>query len=113
MSKLEGFYNMTVQLPAGLQCGHCVLQVCCSVSPLCNPLLQWTYTCGNSWGVCSEGGGRLGCGPQVTCTLHCHCWCGYYLCCDRRHSELVLTSPSSQLGLVLRVVSLGPLVQVL
>ena len=70
MSKLEGFYNMTVQLPAGLQCGHCVLQVCCSVSPLCNPLLQWTYTCGNSWGVCSEGGGRLGCGPQVTST-HC------------------------------------------
>ena len=68
MSKLEGFYNMTVQLPAGLQCGHCVLQVCCSVSPLCNPLLQWTYTCGNSWGVCSEGGGRLGCGPQVTST---------------------------------------------
>ena len=33
VSKLEGFYNMTVQLPAGLQCGHCVLQVCCSLSP--------------------------------------------------------------------------------
>ena len=37
VSKLEGFYNMTVQLPPGLQCGHCVLQVRCSVSPLCNP----------------------------------------------------------------------------
>ena len=74
-------------------------------------LLQWTYTCGNSWGVCSEGGGRLGCGPQVTSTLHC--CCGYYLYCDRRHSELVLTSPSSQLGLLLGVVSIGPLVEVL
>ena len=78
---------------------------------LCNPLLQWTYTCGNSWGVCTEGGGGLGCGPQVTSTLH-RC-CGYYLYCDRRHSELVLISPSSHLGLHLRVVSIDPLVLVL
>jgi len=27
-------------------------------------ILQWTYTAGNSWGVCSDGSGGVGCGPQ-------------------------------------------------
>lgn len=47
-----GLFNMTVQLPAGLSCAHCVL--------------QWTYHTGNSWGVCPNGGGALGCGNQET-----------------------------------------------
>ena len=29
-------------------------------------ILQWTYTAGNNWGVCSNGTGELGCGPQET-----------------------------------------------
>ncbi|KAG4081202.1 hypothetical protein HA402_003229 [Bradysia odoriphaga] len=45
-----GWYNMTLQLPAGLTCNHCVL--------------QWTYNVGNSWGVCEDGRGAMGCGAQ-------------------------------------------------
>jgi len=48
----NGYYNMTLQLPHGLHCDHC--------------LLQWTYTCGNNWGKCPDGKGRVGCGPQET-----------------------------------------------
>ena len=29
-------------------------------------ILQWTYTAGNNWGVCTNGTGELGCGPQET-----------------------------------------------
>merc|ERR1719175_240167 len=29
-------------------------------------LLQWTYTAGNDWGICENGTGSLGCGPQET-----------------------------------------------
>ena len=29
-------------------------------------LFQWTYTCGNSWGICPNGKGKVGCGPQET-----------------------------------------------
>jgi len=29
-------------------------------------ILQWTYTAGNNWGVCANGTGDLGCGPQET-----------------------------------------------
>merc|ERR1711963_100333 len=43
-------YQLSVQLPADLQCDHCVL--------------QWTYTTGNNWGICSDGSGEIGCGPQ-------------------------------------------------
>lgn len=42
----------TVTLPAGLKCEHCVL--------------RWTYTAGNNWGICENGEGKLGCGPQET-----------------------------------------------
>jgi len=44
-------YIISLQLPAGLSCKHCVM--------------QWTYVAGNNWGYCEDGsGGRLGCGPQ-------------------------------------------------
>ncbi|KAJ8934908.1 hypothetical protein NQ314_013114 [Rhamnusium bicolor] len=39
-----------VQLPAGLTCERCVL--------------RWHYKTGNSWGVCEDGTGALGCGNQ-------------------------------------------------
>ena len=26
--------------------------------------IQWTYVCGNNWGVCDDGTGALGCGAQ-------------------------------------------------
>lgn len=45
-----GDYNVVLQLPQSLTCTHCVL--------------RWTYICGNNWGFCPGGGGRLGCGPQ-------------------------------------------------
>ncbi|KAF2886509.1 hypothetical protein ILUMI_19664, partial [Ignelater luminosus] len=39
-----------VQLPEGFKCKRCVL--------------RWTYKTGNSWGICEDGSGGLGCGPQ-------------------------------------------------
>ena len=45
-----GEFSTTVQLPAGLECAHCVL--------------QWRYVGGNNWGVCPDGEGRVGCGLQ-------------------------------------------------
>ena len=32
----------------------------------CMITFQWTYTVGNSWGMCADGVGRVGCGPQET-----------------------------------------------
>lgn len=43
-------YFVSLRLPSTLSCNHCVL--------------RWQYICGNNWGWCPEGGGRLGCGPQ-------------------------------------------------
>ncbi|XP_011188170.2 uncharacterized protein LOC105215758 [Zeugodacus cucurbitae] len=43
-------YDIKVQLPTGLKCNHCVL--------------QWRYIAGNNWGICSDGNGAVGCGPQ-------------------------------------------------
>ena len=43
-------FSPKLQLPAGLECEHCVL--------------RWTYVCGNSWGTCENGTGGMGCGPQ-------------------------------------------------
>lgn len=43
-------YNVNYRLPPGLMCEHCVL--------------QWRYTAGNNWGVCSNGTQGLGCGNQ-------------------------------------------------
>ncbi|EFX65039.1 hypothetical protein DAPPUDRAFT_65736 [Daphnia pulex] len=45
-------YSPRVKLPAGLICENCVL--------------QWLYNAGNSWGVCANGTGALGCGNQET-----------------------------------------------
>nr|XP_036229776.1 uncharacterized protein LOC106622051 [Bactrocera oleae]XP_036229778.1 uncharacterized protein LOC106622051 [Bactrocera oleae]XP_036229779.1 uncharacterized protein LOC106622051 [Bactrocera oleae]XP_036229780.1 uncharacterized protein LOC106622051 [Bactrocera oleae]XP_036229781.1 uncharacterized protein LOC106622051 [Bactrocera oleae] len=43
-------YDIKAQLPKGLNCKHCVL--------------QWRYLAGNNWGICPDGNGALGCGPQ-------------------------------------------------
>ncbi|GAB6024589.1 hypothetical protein CHUAL_009737 [Chamberlinius hualienensis] len=44
--------SVLVKLPERLTCKHC--------------LLQWTYYTGNFWGLCENGTGALGCGPQET-----------------------------------------------
>jgi len=41
--------NLTLALP-DVECSQCII--------------QWTYIAGNNWGVCPDGKGRLGCGPQ-------------------------------------------------
>lgn len=41
-----------VVLPPGVVCQQCIM--------------QWTYYTGNSWGVCPNGIGKLGCGDQET-----------------------------------------------
>lgn len=38
------------RLPRGLTCTQCVM--------------QWRYVAGNNWGVCENGTGMVGCGPQ-------------------------------------------------
>jgi hypothetical protein len=38
------------QLPKDILCTQCIL--------------QWRYVAGNNWGVCKNGTGMLGCGPQ-------------------------------------------------
>ncbi|XP_050434733.1 uncharacterized protein LOC126841953 isoform X2 [Adelges cooleyi] len=43
-------YEMRYSLPEGLTCSQCVL--------------QWKYVAGNNWGVCANGTGSVGCGPQ-------------------------------------------------
>ncbi|XP_043064454.1 uncharacterized protein LOC108100432 isoform X2 [Drosophila ficusphila] len=42
-------YEIYARLP-NFSCDHCVL--------------QWRYVAGNNWGVCSDGNGAMGCGPQ-------------------------------------------------
>lgn len=43
-------YKLTLRIPKGLRCKHCVL--------------QWTYVAGNNWGVCKNGTTGVGCGNQ-------------------------------------------------
>jgi hypothetical protein len=43
-------YEIKAKLPADLQCSQCVL--------------QWKYVAGNNWGICPDGSGQVGCGPQ-------------------------------------------------
>lgn len=43
-------YEMKYMLPPGLTCNQCVL--------------QWRYIAGNNWGMCPNGTGAVGCGPQ-------------------------------------------------
>lgn len=45
-------YTMSLFLPNGLTCEHCVL--------------RWEYVAANNWGICEDGSGKLGCGPQET-----------------------------------------------
>ncbi|KAJ9589727.1 hypothetical protein L9F63_017066, partial [Diploptera punctata] len=45
-----GDFEVQLVLPQGVTCDQCVF--------------QWTYVTGNSWGVCANGTGALGCGPQ-------------------------------------------------
>ncbi|KAH8295239.1 hypothetical protein KR018_009016, partial [Drosophila ironensis] len=42
-------YEIKSKLP-DYTCDHCVL--------------QWRYVAGNNWGMCSDGNGAVGCGPQ-------------------------------------------------
>lgn len=50
IGRTVGDIVVPLQLPEDLRCNHCVL--------------RWTYICGNNWGFCATGGGKLGCGPQ-------------------------------------------------
>ncbi|XP_055638079.1 uncharacterized protein LOC129776450 [Toxorhynchites rutilus septentrionalis] len=43
-------YDMKAELPHDLRCTNCVI--------------QWKYVAGNNWGVCPDGNGAVGCGPQ-------------------------------------------------
>ncbi|XP_055603164.1 uncharacterized protein LOC129751587 [Uranotaenia lowii] len=43
-------YHVKLQLPDNFTCEHCIL--------------QWTYITANSWGICEDGSGKLGCGAQ-------------------------------------------------
>lgn len=47
-----GEFRVRLRLPPGMKCSQCIL--------------QWTYTAGNNWGICPDGTGRVGCGPQET-----------------------------------------------
>ncbi|XP_019555760.2 uncharacterized protein LOC109425025 [Aedes albopictus] len=43
-------YEMKAELPQSFQCTNCVI--------------QWKYIAGNNWGMCPDGNGAVGCGPQ-------------------------------------------------
>ena len=43
-------FEVYLRLPHNLTCVQCVL--------------QWRYFAANNWGVCEDGSGRVGCGPQ-------------------------------------------------
>ncbi|XP_062562175.1 uncharacterized protein LOC134225820 [Armigeres subalbatus] len=43
-------YEMKAELPQNFQCTNCVI--------------QWKYIAGNNWGMCPDGNGAVGCGPQ-------------------------------------------------
>lgn len=45
-----GLYKLKIVIPKKYRCRHCVL--------------RWRYVAGNNWGICKDGKGKLGCGPQ-------------------------------------------------
>lgn len=45
-----GLFRVSIIIPKNIICSHCVL--------------RWRYISGNNWGICKNGIGRLGCGPQ-------------------------------------------------
>jgi len=49
-SKKKDTFNYKVQLPHDVVCSQCVV--------------QWTYRTGNTWGICANGTGAIGCGDQ-------------------------------------------------
>ncbi|GFT37433.1 chitin-binding type-4 domain-containing protein [Nephila pilipes] len=46
----RGHVKVQLKLPEGFKCERCVF--------------QWHWKCANHWGICENGKGRLGCGPQ-------------------------------------------------
>ncbi|KAH9506494.1 hypothetical protein DERF_011223 [Dermatophagoides farinae] len=51
-SNIFGNISLSVQLPSNVECKHCVL--------------RWHWRGGNNWGICPDGKGKIGCGPQET-----------------------------------------------
>ncbi|KAJ8664867.1 hypothetical protein QAD02_006529 [Eretmocerus hayati] len=47
-----GERQIKLQLPEDFYCEQCSL--------------RWQYTAANNWGICEDGTGKLGCGPQET-----------------------------------------------
>lgn len=45
-------HDIKLILPKGVTCENCVM--------------RWHYRTGNSWGICEDGSGANGCGPQET-----------------------------------------------
>ena len=59
-------YDSNSELSNNGQNGEKVLKKKSNFSLSCEQcILQWTYTAGNNWGMCDNGTGDLGCGPQV------------------------------------------------
>jgi len=50
LGRQKGPVKVQVKLPPGLTCERCVF--------------QWHWKCANHWGICDDGKGRMGCGPQ-------------------------------------------------
>ncbi|XP_022256420.1 uncharacterized protein LOC106472108 [Limulus polyphemus] len=48
----KGVFLIDLKLPHGLTCERCVF--------------QWHYRTANTWGICEDGTGAVGCGPQET-----------------------------------------------
>ncbi|XP_054711618.1 uncharacterized protein LOC129221190 [Uloborus diversus] len=46
----RGIVEVPLRLPEGLKCERCVF--------------QWHWKAANNWGICPDGKGKLGCGPQ-------------------------------------------------
>ncbi|XP_027204252.2 uncharacterized protein LOC113797978 [Dermatophagoides pteronyssinus] len=51
-SNVFGNISLSVTLPKNIECKHCVL--------------RWHWRGGNNWGMCPNGKGAIGCGPQET-----------------------------------------------
>ncbi len=45
-------FDLQLKLPENIECQQCII--------------QWTYTAGNSWGICEDGSEAVGCGNQET-----------------------------------------------
>ena len=67
-----GLFFPVAQLPSDVVCDHCVLQwrytagINDSSNSISIDLILFCLLPGNNWGVCKDGIGGLGCGPQET-----------------------------------------------